>query len=143
MNSTFSFTFSHVFELTSSYTEIPHRRIRCVPLIHMKITRFKAQKDQILFISSFVYLIESISALLVKRMHSISVLKQNNLLLFRKTIAIAIFIYTDERFFPYFYSLKAVFCLKLLETHYFHSLKIDSFKAAFCSYFSRAILWPL
>ena len=78
MNSTFPLTFSDVFELASSYTEIPHRRIRCVSLIHMMITRFKAQEDQIHFISSFAYLIESISALLIRRMHSISVQKQNN-----------------------------------------------------------------
>ena len=77
MNSTFSLTFSHVLELTSIYTEIPHR-FRCMSLIHMIITRFKAQEDQIHFISSFVYLIESISALLIRRMHSISVKKQNN-----------------------------------------------------------------
>ena len=40
MNFTFSFTFSNVFELTSSYTEISHRRISYVSLIHMKIIKF-------------------------------------------------------------------------------------------------------
>ena len=103
----------------------------------MKITHFKAQEDQIHFISSFVYLIESISALLVRRMHSISVFP-------KKRSRSPFFIFTDERFSTYFYLLKAVFCLKLLETHYFPSfLKIHCFKAEFCSYFLSAILWPL
>ena len=79
-----------LFELTSSYTDFSHKRISCVSLIHIKITRFKIQEDQIHFISSYVYLIECISALLVRRMHSISVQKQNNLLLFQKTIAVTI-----------------------------------------------------
>ena len=143
MNSTFSLIFSHVFELTSSYTEIPHRRISCVSLIHMKIPRFKVQYNQINFISSCVYLIESISALLVRRMHSISDQKQNNLLFSKKRSQSPFLIFTNERFLLYFYLLKAVFHLKLLETHYFHSLfKLHSFKAVFCSYFSSAILWP-
>ena len=94
MNSTFSPIFSHVFEIS-------YKRTSCVSLIHMKITRFEVQEDQIHFISSCIYLIKSISALLVRRMHSISVQKQNSLLLFRKTIAVAILNFYRQALFPF------------------------------------------
>ena len=109
MNSTFSLTFSHVFELTSNYTEIPHKRTICVSLIHMKITRFKVQEDQIHFISSCIYLVKSIPALLVRRMHFVSVQKQNSLLLFRKTIAVAILKFYRRALFPLFSFIKGCF----------------------------------
>ena len=110
MNSTYSLTFSPVFELTN--TEIPHRRIICVSLIHIKITGFKFQVHQIHFISSCVYLTESISASLMRRMHSISVQKQNNLLLFRKTIVVAILNFYRRALFPLFLYIEGCFSLK-------------------------------
>ena len=112
MNPTFSLTFSHIFEQTSSYTEISHKRTSYVSLIHTKITRFKVQKHQIHFISSYIYLIKSIPALLVKRMDSISVQKQNNLLLFRKTIAVAILNFYRRTLFPLFSFIEGCFSPK-------------------------------
>ena len=96
MNSTFSLIFSHV-------PEISYKRTSCVSLIHMKITRFKVQEDQIHFISSCIYLIKSISALLMRRMHSISVQKQNNLLLFRKNDRGRHFEFLPTSAFPLFF----------------------------------------
>ena len=105
MNSTFSLIFSHV-------PEISYKRTSCMSLIHMKITRFKVQEDQIHFISSCIYLIKSISALLMRRMHSISVQKQNNLLLFRKTIAVAILNFYRRALFPFFSFIEGCFSPK-------------------------------
>ena len=96
MNSTFSPIFSHVLEIS-------YKRTSCVSLIHMKITRFKVQEDQFHFISSCIYLIKSISALLMRRMHSISVQKQNNLLLFRKNDRGRHFEFLPTSAFPLFF----------------------------------------